>query len=42
MIYGTLKNSGAFSKQTMLIIIGTMFPIVVNVLGTLKIYNISV
>lgn len=42
MIYGTLKNSGAFSKQTMLIIIGTMFPIVVNVLGTLKIYNMNV
>lgn len=42
MISGTLKNSGAFSKQTMLIIIGTMFPIVVNVLGTLKIYNMNV
>ena len=42
MINASLKNSGAFSKQTMLIIIGTMFPILVNLLGTFKIYNMNV
>lgn len=42
MINASLKNSGAFSKQTMLIIIGTMFPILVNLLGTFKIYDMNV
>lgn len=42
MINSSLKNSGSFSKQTILIIIGTMFPILVNLLGTFKIYNMNV
>ena len=42
MINVSLKNSGIFSKQTILIIIGTMFPIVINLLGTFKIININV
>ena len=42
MINSSLKNSGSFSKQTILIIIGTMFPIMVNLLGTFKIYDMNV
>ena len=42
MINASLKNSGSFSKQTILIIIGTMFPIMVNLLGTFKIYDMNV
>jgi len=38
----SLKNSGVFSKQTLLIILGTMVPIVVNLLGTFKIFKMSV
>ena len=42
MINAYLKNSGSFSKQTILIIIGTMFPILVNLAGTFKIWNMNV
>ena len=42
MINASLKNSGSFSKQTILIIIGTMFPILVNLAGTFKIWNMNV
>lgn len=42
MIKASLKNSGSFSKQTILIIIGTMFPILVNLAGTFKIWNMNV
>ena len=42
MMNVSLKNSGVFSKQTLFIIIGTMFPIVVNLLGTLKIFKMNV
>ena len=42
MLNASLKNSGVFSKQTLLIIIGTMFPIVINIMGTLKIFNMNV
>ena len=42
MINTSLKNSGSFSKQTILIIIGTMFPILVNLAGTFKIWNMNV
>ena len=42
MMNVSLKNSGVFSKQTVFIIIGTMFPIVVNLLGTLKIFKMNV
>ena len=42
MVNASQKNSGAFSKQTILIIVGTIFPILVNLLGTFKIYNMNV
>lgn len=42
MINASLKNSGSFSKQTILIIIGTMFPILVNLAGTFKIWNMNI
>lgn len=42
MINASLKNSGSFSKQTILIIIGTMFPILVSLAGTFKIWNMNV
>lgn len=41
MINASLKNSGSFSKQIILIIIGTMFPILVNLAGTFKIWNMN-
>lgn len=42
MINASLKNSGSFSKQTILIIVGTLFPILVNVAGTFKIWDMNV
>ena len=42
MINASLKNSGSFSKQTILIIIGTSFPILVNIAGTFKIWDMNV
>ncbi len=42
MLNVSLKNSGVFSKQTLLIIIGTMFPIIINIMGTLKIFKMNV
>jgi len=38
----SLKNSGLFSKQTLLIILGTMVPIIVNLMGTFKIFQMTV
>ena len=38
----SIKNAGFFSKQSLLIVIGSLIPIVVNVLGTLKIIPMSV
>ncbi len=37
----TFKNSGFFSKQSILIIIGTCIPLVLNLLGTLGIIKIT-
>ena len=42
MLNVSLKNSGVFSKQTLFMILGTMFPIIINLLGTLKIFNMNV
>ena len=42
MINASLKNSGSFSKQTILIIVGTLFSILVNVAGTFKIWDMNV
>lgn len=38
----SIKNAGFFSKQSLLIVIGSLIPIVVNVLGTLKIIPMTV
>ena len=38
----TIVNSGFFSKQAALIIIGTLIPFVVNILGTLKIVPLTI
>jgi signal transduction histidine kinase len=42
LIQTSLKTSGVFSKQTVLLIIGTSIPIIVNLLGTTKIINMNV
>lgn len=42
MIYISVKNSGFFTLQTALIIIGSLIPLSVNMLGTAKIINISI
>lgn len=38
----SIKSSGIFSKQSILFIIGTCIPIIVNLLGTTKIISMSV
>ena len=38
----SIKNSGIFSRQAMLIIIATALPIVVNFLGTFQIISVSI
>lgn len=38
----SIKNAGFFSKQSLLIVIGALIPIVVNVLGTFKIIPMTV
>ena len=38
----SLKNSGVFSQQTLLIIAGTSVPIIVNLMGTFKIFEMNV
>ena len=37
-----IKNSGFFSKQLILIVLGSLIPIVVNILGTFGIINMTV
>ena len=37
-----MKNSGFFSKQSLLIILGTLFPTVVNILGYIGVFNMSI
>ncbi len=37
LIYSSFKNSGFFSKQTALLLIGVFIPLIVNVLATFKI-----
>ena len=38
----SIKNSGFFSKQSLLIILGSLLPIVVNLLGTLNIVSMTI
>ncbi len=41
-IQNSLKNTGVFSMQSILIILGSIIPIVINLLGTTKIFNMTV
>lgn len=42
MIKATSKNSGFFSKQSLLLILGISIPLVTNILGTFKILSMTV
>ena len=42
LIKYSIKNSGFFSKQASLILIGSAVPIVINILGLFKVINMSV
>ena len=42
MVNGASKNSGFFSKQTLLIVVGISIPLITNILGTLKIISMTV
>lgn len=42
LIVSSIKKSGFFSRPTMLIVLGSCIPLVINVLGTLKIISISI
>lgn len=41
LIYFSIKNSGFFSKQSLLIVLGTSFPLIVNILYSFKIIALS-
>ena len=38
----SIKNSGFFSKQSLLILLGTIVPVIINVLGTFGIIDITI
>lgn len=42
LLYYSIKNSGFFSKQSILLVIGTIIPLIINVLETFKIVKLSV
>lgn len=42
MVNVASKNSGFFSKQTLLIVLGISIPLITNILGTLKIISMTV
>ena len=42
MLKFSIKNSGFFSKQSLLIVLGLSVPVVVNILGTFKIIPMSI
>lgn len=42
MLKFSIKNSGLFSKQSLLIVLGVSVPVVVNILGTFKIIPMSI
>lgn len=42
LIVSSIKKSGFFSRPTMLIVLGSCIPLVINVLGTLKIISMSI
>ena len=41
MFQSSLKNSGMFSKQSILIFLGSIIPIIINILGTTKLVSMS-
>ena len=42
LVYASIKKSGFFSKPTILIVIGSSVPLLINILGTLKIIPMSI
>ena len=42
MLKFSIKNSGFFSKQSLLIVLGVSVPVIVNILGTFKIITMSI
>ena len=42
MLKSSIKNSGLFSKQSMLFILGVSIPIIINLLGTFKIVSMTI
>ena len=42
LLYYSIKNAGFFSKQSILILTGTMMPVIVNILETYKIVELPV
>ena len=38
----SIKNSGFFSKQSMLIVVGISIPVIINILGTFKVIPMSI
>ena len=42
LLKSTIKSSGILSKQSILILLGVSVPIVVNILGTFEIFNMSI
>ncbi len=40
-IFFSIKNAGFFSKQAVLLIVGTLFPLIVNILVTLNVIELS-
>ena len=41
LLYYTVKNSGFFSRQSLLVLIGVITPTIVNVLGSLKVISMT-
>lgn len=42
LVFYSIKNAGLFSKQSILIVLGTLFPVVTNILATFGILNLSI
>lgn len=42
LLYYSIKNLGFFSKQSILLVIGTLIPLVLNMLFTFNIFNLSI
>lgn len=42
LLYYSIKNSGFFSRQSILIVTGTVIPLIFNILFTFNIFNLSI